>query len=318
MHELNFDERARRAIVLAREQSVALGHEYVGTEHILLGLLQQPHGPAAAVLHALDADPGGIRRLVLEVVKTGRATAGRAADLPFTSRAKKSLELAILEAHGLGHPDVGSEHLLLGLRHEAKGIAGQVLHEFGVTLDGARAAVQRVREHRDRGMAEGAMPPRAGDLIDALGLQPHPEGGYYREIFRSADSVQPADGRGARAALTTIYFLLPAGSVSRWHRVASDEAWHLYEGGPLELLQLDPSGGNLERHLLAPLGDGAGAPAHVVPAGCWQAARPLGDYALAGCTVGPGFDFADFRLLAEDAAAAAAMRKDWPTLAALI
>src|SRR5829696_6781974 len=138
------------------------------------------------------------------------------------------------------------------------------------------------------------MHPRAASLIATLELQPHPEGGFYREIFRSAAYVTPADERGPRAALTTIYFLLPDGAHSRWHRVASDEVWHLYEGGPLELLELTAAGDALARHLLAPVG--TGTPVCTVPAGAWQAARSLGGYALVGCTVGPGFDFADFTL----------------------
>jgi predicted cupin superfamily sugar epimerase len=148
-------------------------------------------------------------------------------------------------------------------------------------------------------------------------LQPHPEGGFYRELFRSSSVVMPADGREPRAALTTIYFLLTAETWSRWHRVRSDEAWHLYEGGPLELLELDLSTHLLERHRLAPIGDGDDAPAHVVAAGRWQAARCLGDYALMGCTVGPGFDFADFRLLRDDDAAAL-IREEWPDLTFLV
>src|SRR5215207_4591806 len=98
------------------------------------------------------------------------------------------------------------------------------------------------------------MHPRAAHLIAALDLRPHPEGGFYREVYRSADRVTLADARGERAALTTIYFLLPAGSHSRWHVVASDEVWHLYEGDGLELLELDPSGAALTRHRLAPIG----------------------------------------------------------------
>jgi predicted cupin superfamily sugar epimerase len=140
------------------------------------------------------------------------------------------------------------------------------------------------------------MHPRAAELITKLALEPHPEGGYYREIFRSADLVSPADGRGPRAALTTIYFLLPAGITSRWHRVTSDEVWHLYEGGPLEVLAVDPQCQAVSRNTLEPK-----APVCTVAAAHWQAARTLGDYALAGCTVGPGFDFADFALLADDA-----------------
>jgi uncharacterized protein len=155
--------------------------------------------------------------------------------------------------------------------------------------------------------------PRAAELIAKLNLEPHPEGGYYREIFRSEQLVAPADGRGPRAALTTIYFLLPAGIESRWHRVASDEVWHLYEGGPLEVLAVDPDCSALARHTLD-----SHAPVCTVAAMHWQAARPLGDYALIGCTVGPGFDFADFSILADDAANAARLLANWPDLASLI
>ena len=157
------------------------------------------------------------------------------------------------------------------------------------------------------------MHPRAAELITQLQLERHPEGGYYREIFRSADLVEPADGRGPRAALTTIYFLLPAGIVSRWHRVTSDEVWHLYEGGPLEVLSVDPSFGAVARHKLEPH-----APVCTVAAAHWQAARTLGDYALTGCTVGPGFDFEDFTILANDAASAVRLLALAPDLAPLV
>jgi len=140
------------------------------------------------------------------------------------------------------------------------------------------------------------MSPRASDLVARLGLEPHPEGGFYRETFRSTASVEPTDGRPARAALTTIYFLLTAGDVSRWHRVASDEAWHLLEGDPLELWTADGAFEAIEALRLGAVGDGS-EPAHVVPAGAWQAARTTGAYSLVGCTVGPGFDFADFELI---------------------
>jgi uncharacterized protein len=162
------------------------------------------------------------------------------------------------------------------------------------------------------------MHPRATELIATLTLRPHPEGGFFREIFRSGAQVEPEDGRGSRAALTTIYFLLHEGSVSRWHRVTSDEVWHLYEGGPLELLELSPAGHDLVRHRLSALGTGGGAPVRTIEAGHWQAARPLGPYALVGCTVGPGFDFADFRMLAADQERAAATRAKWPEVGDLI
>ena len=162
------------------------------------------------------------------------------------------------------------------------------------------------------------MHPRAAELIATLKLRPHPEGGFYREIFRSATEVAPADDRGPRAALTTIYFLLREGDVSRWHQVTSDEVWHLYEGGPLELLELDAAGRGLTRHRLGAIGAAADAPVCTIRAGQWQAARPLTAYALVGCTVGPGFDFADFRLLADDPERSAVVRKEWPDVAALI
>src|SRR5215468_7574885 len=152
------------------------------------------------------------------------------------------------------------------------------------------------------------MHPRAAELIAELGLQPHPEGGFYRQIFRSSAQVTPMDGRDPRAALTTIYFVLPEGSVSRWHQVASDEVWHLYEGGPLELMELSASGESVLRHRLGSIGSGTDGPVCTIGAGIWQAARPLGDYAFVGCTVGPGFDFADFRLLADDHARADVVR----------
>lgn len=137
------------------------------------------------------------------------------------------------------------------------------------------------------------MTPRATELVEALALRPHPEGGFYREIFRSPSTVDTRDGRGPRSALTTIDFLLARGQFSAWHRVASDEVWHLLEGGPLRLWLAPPSLDRIERVDLAPVGIG-GSPRHVVPAHWWQAAEPLGDFALVGATVGPGFDFADF------------------------
>ena len=159
------------------------------------------------------------------------------------------------------------------------------------------------------------MHPRAAALIATLDLRPHPEGGFYREVFRSASVVTPAGERGQRAALTTIYFLLTAETFSRWHQVSSDEVWHLYEGGPLELLELDLTERRLDRHRLASVGEGEGRPVHVIRAGNWQAARTEGPYALVGCTVSPGFDFADFRMLADDAAAANVVRVEWPEVA---
>lgn len=142
------------------------------------------------------------------------------------------------------------------------------------------------------------MHPRVDELIRLLRLEPHPEGGHFVQTYRSALNVQPHDQRGTRAALTNIYFLLVEGDVSRWHRVASDEAWNWYEGAPLELFVVPPRGAEVTRIVLGPL-SGESSPQHVVPAGWWQAARPRGSYSLVGCCVGPGFEFADFTLLGD-------------------
>ena len=139
------------------------------------------------------------------------------------------------------------------------------------------------------------MEPRAVELIRALNLGPHPEGGRFGEIYRSSQEIDPLDGRDRRAAITTIYFLLTEGEVSAWHRVQSDEVWHFYEGDPLQLSWRDPQSGDQTDQILGPVRQGQ-RPVAVVPAGCWQTARPLGAYALVGCTVGPGFDYADFEL----------------------
>ena len=158
------------------------------------------------------------------------------------------------------------------------------------------------------------MTESAEALVARLGLLPHPEGGYYGELYRSEAQVHPTDGRGPRAALTTIYFLLPSGAVSRWHRVQSDEVWHFYEGAPLELWMASPEGDEFRHGRLGPL-DGSQRPVWPVPAGWWQAARSTGSYTLVGCTVGPGFDFKDFALAADEPAAAAVVRTGHPALA---
>lgn len=146
-----------------------------------------------------------------------------------------------------------------------------------------------------------SLEPRAAELIRTLKLKPHPEGGYYQEVWRAPLAVEPADGRGRRAALTVIYFLLPGGAVSRWHRVRSDEIWQHVEGAALELLQVPPDEWRLQRNRLGPPAADQQTPLHCVPAGWWQAAWCPGSYTLVSCVVAPGFEFADFELLAEQA-----------------
>jgi predicted cupin superfamily sugar epimerase len=135
------------------------------------------------------------------------------------------------------------------------------------------------------------MHPRAEQLIETLGLVPHPEGGWYRQLFRSEERVTRHADSAERTALTTIYFLLVEGTVSAWHRVRSDEAWHFYEGEALELLVRADDGEAPDVIRLD-----AQNRVHVVRALEWQAARPLGAYTLVGCTVGPGFEFDDFEM----------------------
>jgi predicted cupin superfamily sugar epimerase len=125
----------------------------------------------------------------------------------------------------------------------------------------------------------------ADETIRRLALVPHPEGGYYCEAFRSPLMVDLPDGR-RRAASTAIYYLLPQGARSAWHRVAVDEVWHHYDGGALRLNQLGTGTSRLDRF----------NPQTVVPAGIWQAAEPENEAVLCGCTVAPGFDFADFEM----------------------
>jgi len=136
---------------------------------------------------------------------------------------------------------------------------------------------------------------QATRLIELLRLEPHPEGGWYREIHRSAELLQTA--RGPRSALTSIYFLLERPQFSRWHVVESDETWHYACGAPLELLIYRPDARQFRRRLLGPP-DAEQSPTGIVRAGEWQAARSLGDHTLVGCDVAPGFDFEDFRFVA--------------------
>jgi ATP-dependent Clp protease ATP-binding subunit ClpC len=129
---------------MAREEAQRLHHEYVGTEHILLGLIREGEGVAAAVLQNLNVDLDEIQQKIEETVKKGKAAQATGPDLPYTSRAKKVLELAMSEARELNHSYVGTEHLLLGLLREEKGIAAQVLTDAGVNLDAARAETLRL------------------------------------------------------------------------------------------------------------------------------------------------------------------------------
>jgi uncharacterized protein len=127
----------------------------------------------------------------------------------------------------------------------------------------------------------------ADEIIARLGLQPHPEGGHYRQTFRAADSP--------RGASTAIYFLLKGDERSHWHKVDADEVWHHYAGAALEL-SLSDEAGHVRRMRLGKDFEVGEQPQAVVPRNVWQAARSLGSWSLVGCTVAPAFEFEHFEL----------------------
>jgi DNA-binding transcriptional regulator YhcF (GntR family) len=162
----NFTARARKVVAMAREEAVRLNHEYVGTEHVLLGLIREGEGVAATVLRNFNVDLKAIRRKIEKTVKPRKAPPPPAPELRYTSRAKLVLELAMSEAHEANHSYVGTEHLLLGLLREERGIAAQVLTRAGVKLRTARAATLRIigteMDRRGWPTARGAtVPPRS-------------------------------------------------------------------------------------------------------------------------------------------------------------
>ncbi len=132
-----FTERARKVLVLAKEESRRFNHDYIGTEHILLGLIREGEGVACAVLQNIGMDLGRLRAEIEKLMSPG-STASVLGDIPFTPRAKKALELATEEARGLGHNYIGTEHILLGLLREEEGIASQVLFSLGVDIKKAK------------------------------------------------------------------------------------------------------------------------------------------------------------------------------------
>jgi predicted cupin superfamily sugar epimerase len=135
-----------------------------------------------------------------------------------------------------------------------------------------------------------ALSKEAADIIARLELKPHPEGGHYRETFRD----KRADANG-RSYATAIYFLLARGERSHWHRIDAVEVWHYYTGAPL-ILQIAHEGCTRHTVRLGPDVAGGERPQAIVPADAWQAAESTGDWTLVGCTVAPGFEFANFEL----------------------
>jgi predicted cupin superfamily sugar epimerase len=152
------------------------------------------------------------------------------------------------------------------------------------------------------------------DYVKHLGLLPHPEGGYYKELYRSAESFVPQGFDGPRAYCTAIYFLIEKDNFSALHRIKSDETWHFYAGDALEVMEID-SQGNLKATLVGPELAAGEVFQYTVAAGNWFGSRVKsgGGFSLVGCTVSPGFDFNDCEMAEREA-----LTRDFPQHADLI
>ena len=180
----NFTDRVRRVLQKSREEAARLHHEYVGTEHILLGLVREGEGVATTVLTNLGVHLDDIRYAIEKAVKTGAPSTAAGPDLPYTSRAKKVLELAMNEAREMDHSFVGTEHLLLGVMREERGIGAQVLADFGVNLEQARAETLRLL-----GGVKGAPPSESRSSHDAA-VTPHKITRNVRTAHRISGNTQ--------------------------------------------------------------------------------------------------------------------------------
>jgi ATP-dependent Clp protease ATP-binding subunit ClpC len=163
-----FTERARKVIILAKEEARRFNHDYIGTEHILLGLVREGEGVAAAVLQKMGVSLENIRLEIEKLVQPGPTTQ-IIGDIPFTPRSKKALELAAEEARALGHNYIGTEHLLLGLIREGEGIASQVLLNLGMDLNTVRNEVMELLGSALPGLNQGQQPKTKTPALDAFG-----------------------------------------------------------------------------------------------------------------------------------------------------
>ncbi len=182
-----FTEQARQVVVLAQEEARTLKHDYIGTEHILLGLLREQEGVAAGVLESLEITVERVRGQVLRIVGTGDAVISQ---IPFTPRAKKVLELALREALNLGHNYIGTEHILLGLVRENEGLASRILLDFDAGPDKLRREVIRAlsRPGGSRESQGGAVP--GVEFRIQVGLAPK-----LRRLLMAAAGRALDDGR---------------------------------------------------------------------------------------------------------------------------
>jgi ATP-dependent Clp protease ATP-binding subunit ClpC len=162
-----FTDRARRVIVDAQNEARSLGHNYIGPEHILLGLINEGDGVGAKALEAMQISTDTVRGRIEEITGRGQVPPSTG-HIPFTPRAKKVLELSLREALQLGHNYIGTEHILLGLIHEGDGVAAQVLVGLGVELDPTRQLVIQILTGRQREQTASAVAEDVRDRLAAM------------------------------------------------------------------------------------------------------------------------------------------------------
>ncbi len=180
-----FSERARRVLSLAQEEAQRFNHNYIGTEHILLGLVRETEGVAARVLSSLSVDLSKVRSAVEFII--GRGEKPAQGEIGLTPRAKKVVELAVDEARRMNHTYIGTEHLLIGLLREGEGVAAGVLESLGVTLDKVRAETHRILSHTSGSGAQGSRSTSKTPTLDQLGID--------LTVAAKADKLDPVIGR---------------------------------------------------------------------------------------------------------------------------
>ena len=180
-----FSERARRVLSLAQEEAQRFNHNYIGTEHILLGLVRETEGVAARVLSSLSVDLSKVRSAVEFII--GRGEKPAQGEIGLTPRAKKVVELAVDEARRMNHTYIGTEHLLIGLLREGEGVAAGVLESLGVTLDKVRAETHRILSHTSGTGAQGSRATSKTPTLDQLGID--------LTVAAKSDKLDPVVGR---------------------------------------------------------------------------------------------------------------------------
>ena len=180
-----FSERARRVLSLAQEEAQRFNHNYIGTEHILLGLVRETEGVAARVLSSLSVDLSKVRSAVEFII--GRGEKPAQGEIGLTPRAKKVVELAVDEARRMNHTYIGTEHLLIGLLREGEGVAAGVLESLGVTLDKVRAETHRILSHTSGTGTQGSRATSKTPTLDQLGID--------LTVAAKSDKLDPVVGR---------------------------------------------------------------------------------------------------------------------------